>query len=232
MKQSLLSGQLGPLRLKNPVLAASGTFGYAQEFAAFYDVARLGGIVTKTITLRPRAGNPAPRIVDTPAGMLNAIGLQNVGVEAFLQHKLPYLAQLDTVIIVSIMATSTAELAELGARLDLPGVDALELNLSCPNVSYADAAASAVMFAPRPKADGRGSQRGARVHRQASHSQARPGRTVDRRIGRAACDAGADALAVMNTIPGMVIHAATGAGKPQRWALWAGDPLGGGTPRL
>ena len=99
---------LGPLRLANPVLVASGTFGYASELAGLVDLARLGGIVTKTVTVKPRPGNPPPRIVETPAGMLNAIGLQNVGIDRFVTEKLPYLAGLDPVVLVSIMATRPA----------------------------------------------------------------------------------------------------------------------------
>jgi dihydroorotate dehydrogenase (NAD+) catalytic subunit len=200
-----LGVELGPLRLKNPVLAASGTFGYAQEFAGFFDVASLGGIVTKTITLLPRSGNPPPRIVETPAGMLNAIGLQNVGVDAFVEGKLPYLARLDTAVIVSIMATSTADLAELAARLDLPGIDAVEVNLSCPNVSYA----SHVMFAHDPRLTAAAVAAVRAATRKPVIAKLGPDVPSIAEVGQAARDAGADVLSVMNTIPGMVIDLAT-----------------------
>ena len=136
MKRIDLAVDLGRLRLANPVLVASGTFGYAREMAGLVDLARLGGILPKTITKEPRAGNPPPRTYETSGGMLNSIGLDNDGIEAFIAHLLPYLAALDTKIIVSIAGKSLQEFIDMAARLDgLPGVDALELNISCPNVS-------------------------------------------------------------------------------------------------
>ena len=133
-----LAVDVGPLRLANPVLVASGTFGYASELARLVDLVRLGGIVTKTVTVKPRPGNPPPRIVETPSGMLNAIGLQNVGVDRFVTEKLPCTwPGSKTVVLVSIMGYTTGEFVALAERLDgLPGVDGLELNLSCPNVAY------------------------------------------------------------------------------------------------
>jgi dihydroorotate dehydrogenase (NAD+) catalytic subunit len=131
-----LSVALGRLRLANPVLVASGTFGYAREMAGLVDLGRLGGILPKTITKEPRAGNPPPRTYETSGGMLNSIGLDNDGIEAFIANLLPYLAGLNSKIIVSIAGKSLAEFIDMAARLDgLPGVDALELNISCPNVS-------------------------------------------------------------------------------------------------
>lgn len=127
---------IGRLRLANPVLVASGTFGYAREMAGLVDLARLGGIVPKTITRAPRPGNAPWRTVETAAGMLNSIGLDNDGVEAFVEHHLPYLAGLGAPAIISIAGKSYEEFVELGARLNgLPGIAALELNVSCPNVS-------------------------------------------------------------------------------------------------
>ena len=121
-RDTRLAVGFGPLRLANPVLVASGTFGYASELAGLVDVARLGGIVTKTVTVKPRPGNPPARIVETPAGMLNAIGLQNVGIDRFVTEKLPYLAGLDPVVLVSIMGYTTGEFVALAERLDgLPG---------------------------------------------------------------------------------------------------------------
>lgn len=132
-----LAVQVGKLKLKNPVLAASGTFGHAKEFERFMDLKKLGGIVTKTITVKPRLGNPPPRIVETPAGMLNAIGLQNPGVEGFIEGKLPYLRKIGVPVVVSVMGHSVAELETLVSRLEKEkGVDGYELNLSCPNVAY------------------------------------------------------------------------------------------------
>src|SRR3989338_1719796 len=132
-----LSVQVGRLKLKNPVLVASGTFGHAKEFEAFFDLKKLGGIVTKTITLKPRLGNPPPRVVETPAGMLNAIGLQNPGVEKFIEEKLPYLRKIGIPIIVSVMGYSVEEFVSVVKILDAAeGIDGYELNLSCPNVPY------------------------------------------------------------------------------------------------
>jgi len=131
-----LEVQLGRLRLSNPILVASGTFGYAREMAGFFDLARLGGILPKTITQEPRAGNPPPRTVETTGGMLNSIGLDNDGIEAFIERQLPFMAELETAIIVSIAGRTQDEFVRLAARLDqVAGVAALELNVSCPNVS-------------------------------------------------------------------------------------------------
>jgi len=117
-------------------MVASGTFGYAREMAGLVDLCRLGGILPKTITREPRRGNPPPRTIETTGGMLNSIGLDNDGIEAFIEHQLPYLASLGTAILVSIAGRNRAEFVEMAARLDgLAGVAALELNLSCPNVS-------------------------------------------------------------------------------------------------
>lgn len=202
-----LATSVGPLRLRNPVLTASGTFGYGQEMASFFDVAELGGIVTKTVTMRPRPGNPTPRIAETPAGMLNSIGLQNVGLDGFLRDKLPYLAALDTVVVVSIMASTAEEFGELAGELRVEGVDAIELNLSCPNVSYGDGGQH-VMFAHAPEL----TEAAVAAARAASDRPivAKLGPDVPdiAALGAAAQRGGADALCVMNTVPGMVIDTA------------------------
>src|SRR3989344_2457643 len=127
---------IGRLKLKNPVLVASGTFGYAQEFTHFIDLKKLGAIVTKTITLHPRKGNPAPRTCETPAGMLNSIGLENPGLEKFIQEKLPFLKKTAVPIIVSIASEGgNEEFVTLARQLDkVKEVSAIELNISCPNV--------------------------------------------------------------------------------------------------
>ncbi len=132
-----LETKIGKLRLKNPVLVASGTFGYAKEFEQLMDLKKLGGIVTKTLTIKPRLGNPPPRIVETPSGMLNAIGLQNVGVDAFIKEKLPFLRTLKVPIIASVMGDSAEEFVRCVDTLEKAGgIDGFELNLSCPNVPY------------------------------------------------------------------------------------------------
>ena len=131
-----LSVQLGRLRLPNPILVASGTFGYAREMEGLVDIRRLGGILPKTITQEPRAGNSPWRTIETAAGMLNSIGLDNDGIEAFVSHHLPYLACLGVPIIVSIAGRSHDEFVQMTARLSgLAGIAAVELNISCPNVS-------------------------------------------------------------------------------------------------
>ena len=142
-----LKGQTHDLKLKNPALTASGTFGYGVEFAPYGDLAALGGIVVKGLSLKPREGNPCPRIVETTAGMLNAVGLQNDGVEVFCRDKLPHLPWRETPIIANMYATSPAEFGELAARLDgEEGVAALEVNVSCPNVKE-----GGVLFGQDPK---------------------------------------------------------------------------------
>ena len=125
----------GGLTLRNPVMMASGTFGYGAEYREVFDLSRIGGVVTKTITYGPRAGNPPPRTVETPSGMLNSIGLTNPGLEGFIEEKLPPLRELPAARVVSIAGTSDDEFADMARRLGgLPGIDALELNISSPNM--------------------------------------------------------------------------------------------------
>src|SRR5947209_2110929 len=131
-----LTLKLGRLRLANPILVASGTFGYAHEMAEIVDFARLGGIIPKTVTRQPRAGNMPPRTVETPCGMLNAIGLDNDGIDHFIAHHLPYLRTLPTAIVANIAGKNEEEFIEMAAKIGKePGLAGLELNLSCPNVS-------------------------------------------------------------------------------------------------
>ncbi|CUS82429.1 dihydroorotate oxidase B, catalytic subunit [Candidatus Kryptonium thompsonii] len=126
---------IGKLKLKNPVLVASGTFGYGDELIGIVDINKLGGIVTKSLTLKPKLGNPPPRIVETPCGMLNSIGLANIGVDKFINEKLPILKNFDTAIIVNIAAKRIEDYCEIIKRLeDTEGISAYEINISCPNV--------------------------------------------------------------------------------------------------
>jgi len=126
---------IGKLKLKNPVLVASGTFGYGDELIGIVDINKLGGIVTKSLTLKPKLGNPPPRIVETPCGMLNSIGLANIGVDKFINEKLPILKNFDTAIIVNIAAKRIEDYCEIIKRLeDTEGISAFEINISCPNV--------------------------------------------------------------------------------------------------
>src|SRR6266852_2502314 len=131
-----LETTLNRLTLKNPVLVASGTFGYAKEMEGVVDFSKLGGIIPKTVTRQPRAGNPPPRTVETASGMLNAIGLDNDGIDHFIAHHLPYLRTLPTAIIANIPGKNEGEFVEMAAQIGRePGLAALELNLSCPNVA-------------------------------------------------------------------------------------------------
>lgn len=134
MNKPDLKINIGSLELKNPILVASGTFGYGLESKDFVDINKLGGIVTKSLSLKPRKGSPPPRIVETPSGMLNAIGLANIGVERFLKEKLPLLNQYDTKIIVNIAASSIDEYVECVKMMTHEKIDAFEINVSCPNV--------------------------------------------------------------------------------------------------
>lgn len=130
-----LSVNIGSLRLPNPIMTASGTFGYGREYESFVDLSQIGAIVVKGISLHPRPGNPPPRIVETACGMLNAIGLENVGVERFLQDKMPFLRQRNCRVIVNVLGDSIEEYCQLAEQLnDVEGISGLELNISCPNV--------------------------------------------------------------------------------------------------
>lgn len=192
---------VGGLRLKNPVMTASGTFGYGREFEALVDLNRLGAIVVKGISLNPSRGNPAPRVIETSGGMLNAIGLENVGLNAFIDEKLPYLDALDVPVVVNIYGKTIEEYAELAARLDaVGGVAAMEVNISCPNVKAGGVAfgvcadpARSVVRAVREKT-------GKPVIVKLS-----PNVTDIAEIARAVEDAGADALSLINTLTGMAI---------------------------
>lgn len=147
-----LEVNIGGLRMKNPVTVGSGTFAYGQEYDEYFDVARLGAVTVKSLTLQPRAGNKPPRLVETPAGMLNAIGLQNVGIDAYLRDKLPFLRKKGCTIIGNIYGYSPDEYAEVARRLEAEGgADAIEANLSCPNVHDAKTARGCTLVAQIPE---------------------------------------------------------------------------------
>ncbi len=192
----------GGLRLANPVMTASGTFGYGKEFEEYLDLHRLGGLVTKGISWEPRPGNRPPRVVETPCGMLNAIGLENVGYHRFVAEKLPYLRGLQTRIVVNILGDDIEEYRRLAAALaEQEGIDALEVNISCPNVK-----AGGVAFGTDPSM-------AATVTTAVKEAAGRmpvivklsPNVTDIVTIARAVADAGADALSLVNTLLGMVI---------------------------
>lgn len=195
-----LAIQLGRLDLANPILVASGTFGYAREMAKIVDLDRLGGILPKTITKAPRDGNEPWRTVETAAGLLNSIGLDNDGIDAFISHHLPYLESLDTAVIVSIAGRTEGEFVELAERLAAEsGVDAIELNISCPNVTggvdYGTDASQCESLVSQ-------------VRDRCSLpilAKLTPNVTRIVDIARAAANGGADAVSLINTLLGMAI---------------------------
>jgi dihydroorotate dehydrogenase (NAD+) catalytic subunit len=196
-----LSVTLGPLKLRNPVLTASGTCGYGEELAPFFDPALLGGIVTKSLSLLPREGNPPPRLAETPSGMLNSIGLQNVGVEAFLRDKLPFLEGCGAAVIPSIFGATVEEFAELAARLDgRPALSALEVNVSCPNTSR-----GGIEFGIDPDSTRRVTAAVRRSTKLPIIVKLSPNVTDITIIARAAAEGGADILSLVNTFFGMRI---------------------------
>ncbi|MEE2989490.1 MAG: dihydroorotate dehydrogenase [Planctomycetota bacterium] len=195
-----LSVQLNRLALPNPILVASGTFGYAREMESLVDLDRLGGILPKTITMEPRKGNPAWRTVETSCGLLNSIGLDNDGLEAFIAHHLPYLAALASPVIVSIAGRTEQEYITMAKQLATAGgLDAVELNISCPNVS------GGVDFGTNP-------ERCAAVVRGVRDScelpvlaKLTPNVNDITAIAQAAAEAGADAICLINTLLGMAV---------------------------
>lgn len=199
-----LSVAIGALRLKNPVLVASGTFGYGIEYAGLVDIKRLGGIITKTLTPQPWPGNMPPRAAETAAGMLNSIGLQNVGVDGFIRDKLPYLRTVDTAVIVNIGGGLLDEFVDVAERLaDCDGIDAIEVNMSCPNVS------GGMDFSTDPR---RAAQLITRLRQIISLpliAKLTPNVTDIGEIARSVEDAGADAVSAINTLRGMAIDVKT-----------------------
>jgi len=200
-----LSVNIGKLKLKNPVMTASGTFGYGEEYADFVDLNLLGGIVVKGISLKPMEGNPAPRICETPCGMLNAIGLQNVGLKTFLRDKLPYLRNFDTKIVVNILGNSVQEYVRLAKMLADTGVDGIELNVSCPNVKK-----GGMTFGIDPRSL---AKLITAVKRTVSNTvlitKLSPNVSSIPDFSRVAEDAGSDAISLINTIPALSIDTET-----------------------
>jgi dihydroorotate dehydrogenase (NAD+) catalytic subunit len=200
-----LSVKVGALTLANPVLTASGTFGYGLEYDDFFDVATLGGICTKGLSLEPRAGNPPARIRETAAGMLNAIGLANVGVEAFCRDKLPVLRRRGVTVIANVFATTVPDFVRLAERLDREeGVAAIELNVSCPNVDK-----GGLEFGCDPAAAARVTAAVRAATRLPVWVKMSPEAGDLRAVGRACEAAGADALTAINTIRGLSIDPST-----------------------
>ena len=207
-----LTVQVGALRLQNPIIAASGTFGYGVEFAHLVDLNRLGGVVTKGISLEPMEGAPSPRLCETPSGMLNAVGLQNIGVEAFVRDKLPMLRKYNTHVIVNVFGYCLEEYVQVIERLereDADGIAAYELNISCPNVKK-----GGMQFGADPVQAGE-VVKAARTaaKRRPLWVKLMPLVTDIGLIARAAVDVGADALTVANTYPAMAVDFASAKSK-------------------
>lgn len=200
-----LAVRIGRLALANPVMTASGTFGYAREFVDLVHLERLGAVAVKGISLEPRAGNPPPRVVETASGMLNAIGLENVGVDRFITEKMPFLRGCGCKVIVNILGDSIEEYARLGERLSgVEGIDALEINISCPNVKK-----GGVAFGTVPEM----AAAVTRAVKQATDLpvivKLSPNVSDIVAMAKAVADGGADGLSLINTLIGMAIDART-----------------------
>jgi dihydroorotate dehydrogenase (NAD+) catalytic subunit len=204
-----LSITIAGIKMKNPVMTASGTFGYGQEYQDLFDLNLLGALITKGVSLKPMAGNPPPRICETPAGMLNAIGLQNAGVQAFIRDKLPFLSKLHIPVVVNILGHSLREYGEVARHLNgQPGLAALEVNISCPNVAQGGLA-----FGAQPRM----AAKVIRHVRKTTHlpliAKLTPQVTDISLIAKAVEEAGADAISLINTIPGMAVDLNTRRSK-------------------
>ncbi len=200
MKPDMSVGIAG-LKLRNPVMTASGTFGYGEEFSQYVDLEKIGAFVTKGLSLQPRAGNPTPRLVETPGGMLNAIGLQNVGIEAFIKKKVPFLRSVNTPAIANFFGYTPDEYAELAARLDeIPEVAALEVNISCPNVKQ-----GGIVFGTDPGCAASVVAACRAATKKTLIVKLSPNVTDIVEMAQACEAAGADALSVINTLTGMAV---------------------------
>jgi len=200
-----LSVDIGGLRIKNPVITASGTFGYGTELSPFFDPSRLGAIIVKGLSLRPIPGNPPPRIVETPCGLLNSIGLANIGIEAFIEEKLPSLRTIETPIITNIYGHSIEEYGELATRIEsVDGISAIEINISCPNVDK-----GGMVFGTDPETAAMVTDRVVKNTTKPVIVKLTPNVTDSTAIAKAVESAGAGALSVTNTFLGMSVDIAT-----------------------
>ena len=201
MKKPDLTVEIAGIKMRNPVMTASGTFGYGEEYSSYLNLERLGAIVTKGLSLSPKAGNPMPRIVETPGGMLNAIGLQNVGIEAFIENKIPFLRTVDTPVIVNFFGNTEDEYAEMAERLDkIPEVAGLEMNISCPNVKQ-----GGIAFGSKPD----NAYSVVKAVRESTIKpvivKLSPNVTDIVEMAHACAEAEADGLSLINTLTGMAI---------------------------
>ena len=202
-KKKLLETEIAGIKMKNPLIVCSGTFGYGKEYSGLIDLDMLGAVVTKTVTLKPRKGNPPPRIMETACGILNSIGLENAGIEKFLDEKLPFLEKFKTRVIVSIAGESAGEYASLAGILDKENVDGIELNLSCPNTGRKE------LFA----------QDRDTVYEITKKTKKRTDKPVIIKLSADVADigaiagkaeeAGADAISAINTVQGMAVDVST-----------------------
>lgn len=196
-----MSVEIAGIRMRNPVMTASGTFGYGEEFSSYVDLEKIGAMITKGLSLKPRAGNPTPRIVETPGGMLNAIGLQNVGIDAFISSKIPFLRNVNTPVIVNLFGNTLEEYGDLASRLDhIAEVAGVEVNISCPNVKQ-----GGIVFGTDPKA----AYEVVRLVRERTIKpmivKLSPNVADVVEMASACVEAGADALSLINTLTGMAV---------------------------
>jgi len=196
-----MSVNLAGIPLRNPVMTASGTFGYGEEFSEYVNLEAIGAFVTKGLSLKPRAGNPTPRIVETPGGMLNAIGLQNVGIDAFIAKKIPFVRTVNTPCVANFFGDTVDEYAEMTRRLnEIPEVVALEMNISCPNVKQ-----GGIVFGTDPACAASVVAACRAVTQKPLIVKLSPNVTDVVAMARACVDAGADSLSLINTLIGMAI---------------------------
>ncbi|HJH62073.1 MAG TPA: dihydroorotate dehydrogenase [Firmicutes bacterium] len=205
MHEPSMAVKLAGVELKNPVVAASGTFGFGREYSQFYDLSELGAICVKGLTAAPRKGNPPPRIAETPMGILNSVGLQNPGIDAFLAQELPFLRRYDVKVIANLSGDTPEEYGQMCEKLSQAGVDLIELNISCPNVK-----AGGLAYGTRPDLAAEVT-RVAKAHAGATPVMVKlsPNVTDVVAIAQAVADAGADALSLINTLLGMRIDVAS-----------------------
>ncbi|MGA8180000.1 MAG: dihydroorotate dehydrogenase [Desulfobacterales bacterium] len=204
-KKPNLRVNIGGIEISNPVMTASGTFGYAKEYESLVDLKRLGAIVVKGLSLEPSKGNPPQRIVETPCGMLNAIGLENVGLKTFTAEKVPFLKKLDTPVFVNIYGKSITEYAELAARLeDIDVVSGVEVNISCPNVK-----SGGIAFGAYPESTAEVVRAIRKQTQKPMMVKLSPNVTDITEIAKAAAGEGADSISLINTLAGMAINIET-----------------------
>lgn len=206
MRKVDMSVTLAGVAMKNPIVVASGTFGFGREYSQFYDLSRLGGICAKGLTLHRREGNPAPRIAETPMGILNSVGLQNPGVDAFIQEELPFLRQYDLAVIANISGNTPEEYGVMCGKLSAAGVDIIEVNISCPNVK-----AGGLTYGTQPELAAEVTEI-AKAHAGKTPVMVKlsPNVTDITVIAKAVEAAGADAVSLINTLRGMRIDIQTG----------------------